>query len=249
MEALILGAGSGSRLMPLTKDKPKCMVRIGSETILDRQARTFQRCGITSVNVVVGHFGETVPRYFKIVSNHNYKNSNMVESMFCAAHLFSGKNDIIVSYGDLIYKDDVLKSLIKSSGEIAVAVDIAYREYWEARMANPLDDLETLKLDSAGNITEIGKKPKSYADINAQYMGLLKIKKTLAKKILKEWLSVPADGINHSPTKKNFYMTDFLQLLIDKKYKIKAVPVANNWLEIDTISDIQLYGSKFFPLD
>lgn len=249
MEALILGAGSGSRLMPLTQDRPKCMVQIGSETILEHQVRTFQRCGITSINVVVGHYGETVPRKFKIVSNHNYQNSNMVESMFCAAHLFSGKDDIIISYGDLIYKDDILKSLIKSSGKIAVAVDIAYREYWEARMANPLDDLETLKLDSAGNITEIGNKPKSYADINAQYMGLLKIKKTLAKKFLNEWLSLPTGGINNGPNKKNLYMTDFLQLLISKNYKIKAVPVENNWLEIDTLSDMKLYGSKFFPLD
>ena len=249
MEAIILGAGSGSRLMPLTQDRPKCMVKIGSKTILERQASTFQRCGVASISVVVGHCGEKIPRCYNIVSNHNYKNSNMVESMFCAAHLFSGKDDIIVSYGDLVYKENVLKALIESSGQIAVAVDIAYREYWKARMANPLDDLETLILNETGNITEIGKKPKSYADINAQYMGLFKIKRTISKNVLKEWLSVPTDGIGDGPNKKDLYMTDFLQLLIDKKYDIKAVPVENNWLEIDCLSDIKLYGSKFFPRD
>ena len=53
-------------------------------------------------------------------------------------------------------------------------MDKKWRTLWEKRFSNPLEDAETLKMQGE-NIIELGKKPRSYKDIEAQYIGLFKI--------------------------------------------------------------------------
>ena len=55
MKAIILAAGKGSRLYPITLDKPKGLLEIGSETILDRLIRQFRAVGIDDIFLVVGY--------------------------------------------------------------------------------------------------------------------------------------------------------------------------------------------------
>ena len=57
-----------------------------------------------------------------------------------------------------------------------LAVDGQWRRYRALRMANPLEDAETLKPDDDGRVLELGKKPRGYGDIQAQYMGLFKVR-------------------------------------------------------------------------
>ena len=92
--------------------------------------------------------------------------------MSCAEDELDG--DIIVSYGDIVYSQEILKSLLKSKADIAVTIDKEWEGYWRERNENPLDDAETLKLRRDGTIKEIGKTPKSIAEIEGQYMGLMK---------------------------------------------------------------------------
>ena len=56
MKALILSAGQGSRLLPLTADRPKCLLPVGSCSVLEWQIRHLEACGISEVVVVVGFF-------------------------------------------------------------------------------------------------------------------------------------------------------------------------------------------------
>src|SRR5262245_50784970 len=54
MKAVILSAGQGSRLLPLTADRPKCLLPLGTSTLLEWQIETLSRCGVDDVVVVVG---------------------------------------------------------------------------------------------------------------------------------------------------------------------------------------------------
>ena len=157
----------------------------------------------------------------------------MLYSLFKLKRLFDGKNDLIISYGDIIYKNRVLRKLINSREQISTVIDSNWYNYWKLRMENPLDDAESLKIDKNNYITDIGKKVKNLKDIKGQYIGLTKISKKISKKILKVWIDM-----NNKKNKNkinNLYITDFLQILIKKKFKIKAVSVKRGWLEFDEI--------------
>ena len=55
MKAIILAAGEGLRLSPLTDDTPKCLLKVGDKTIIDHQIDSIKKCGLKDIVVVVGH--------------------------------------------------------------------------------------------------------------------------------------------------------------------------------------------------
>jgi len=82
----------------------------------------------------------------------------MVGSLFTARKELDGKYDIVISYTDIVYPTKVVTTLVESSAQFGVIVDKGWRTQWEARMENPLEDAETMKIDGQGQIIELGKK-------------------------------------------------------------------------------------------
>ena len=109
-------------------------------------------------------------------------------------------------------------------------------------MENPLEDAETLKLDSNDNIQEIGQKAASYDDIQGQYIGLIKIKKKALKKVKDFYNALDKTAVYEGKNFNNMYMTCFLQLIIDKVMPVKAVHIDGGWIEIDTCQDLNRYS-------
>ena len=157
MNAIILAAGEGKRLHPLTLTKPKCMVELFGKPILERQLSIFKKCGIDDICIVTGFKSELI-NYPNVdyIKNPNFMKTNMLESLFCASKKFT--ESTIVSYGDILFEQQVLKKLIDSKGDFSIIIDKQWEKYWKIRSNNPLNDLESLKLDGEQNITSIGKK-------------------------------------------------------------------------------------------
>ena len=149
--------------------------------------------------------------------------------------------DLIVTYGDIIFEPKLLKKLINSKADISVVVDKAWLNLWNKRMENPLEDAETLKLSNNNHIIEIGKKTDNYKDIQGQYIGLFKIAGDKIEAFKKEWEIMDKNQIYDGQNLQNIYMTSFLQHLISKGWNIKAVNIENGWLEIDTVKDLMIY--------
>ncbi len=64
MKAIVLSAGQGRRLLPLTADLPKCLLPVdGEATVLDRQLELLARCGVSRAVVVIGFGAEHVERH------------------------------------------------------------------------------------------------------------------------------------------------------------------------------------------
>lgn len=68
------------------------------------------------------------------------------------------EDDIIVSYGDIIYEESVFEKILTAEDDISVIVEDGWYEYWAERCGNPLDDVETLMFDDNDYFTEIGQK-------------------------------------------------------------------------------------------
>ena len=172
MKAIILAAGQGKRLYPLTKDKPKCLVELFGKSIIEWQIEKFKKCNIKDISIVQGYLGNMIdfPNISKY-ENKNYDTTNMVETLFCAKEELS--ENVIISYGDIIFEERVLEKLIECKDDFAVVVDKNWEEYWNMRFQNPLEDAESLKIDNRGFITNIGQKVSNSNEIEGQYIGLM----------------------------------------------------------------------------
>ena len=251
MKAIILAAGEGNRLRPLTKDIPKCLVELFGKSILEWQLNTFRRCGITDICVIRGYKKEKInfPN-LKYYFNEKFNSTNMLESLFCAKNEF--KDSIIISYGDIIFQKSVLQKLIASNDNFSIIVDKEWKKYWKIRFEDPLDDAESLKIDESGNISEIGQKAKKIEDIEGQFIGLIKIQgegldilKSFYDKSKEIALREGKNPLNPNLPFEKSYMTDFLQGLVKENQKLKPVFVKNGWLELDSIKDYKIYNQMF----
>ena len=107
------------------------------------------------------------------------------------------------------------------------------------RFKNPLDDAETFKINKKKNIIEIGKKTKSYSNIQGQYMGLMKFEPR-GWKIFKKCLEK-----NFNNNFQKLYLTDVLQKLIEEKILIRGVKFDGKWAEVDSKIDYSVMKKIF----
>lgn len=233
--AIVLAAGQGTRLRPHTDDRPKCLVELAGRPLLARQLDTLRHCGIDDTVIVGGYRADRLDQWHdRIVVNEAYASCNMVHSLFCAAEAFDGGDDLLIAYSDILYEDRVLRALLASPAPLAVAVNTDWRALWELRMDDPLSDAESLRIDAAGNITDIGRKASGYDEIEGQYMGLIKVRADIAPVLKQAYAAL-------GPERTGMYMTDFLQGLADAGIPLTAVLVDGGWLEIDTVEDLDVF--------
>ena len=249
MKIIILAAGEGKRLRPLTKNIPKCLVDLHGKSILQRQLDVFKKSDINDIVIVKGFQAKSInfPN-IKYYENSDFSNTNMLHTLFCAKSEFI--DDVIISYGDIIFKNSVLEKLLSSKDDISVIIDLNWYELWKLRFEDPLSDADSLQIDDDGYIVNIGQKVTQLSEIQGQYIGLMKFSKkgiSMASEYYENLLSISKTGKNPLNNKTQFnqsYMTDFLQGLISNGQKIKSIPICGDWLEIDSISDYELYTSK-----
>ena len=213
--AIILAAGQGTRLRPITNDKPKCLTPLNGKSLLARQVEVLETAGIRDIWVIGGYRIDQIKALgYACIENPKFATTNMVSTLFCAQDKMSDAEDILICYGDIIYQANNLATLLTSDAEIALMIDKDWRQLWELRLENPLEDAETLKLAADGSVLELGKKPDSYADIEGQYTGLIKIRKDKVKDFIRFYATLDQAKTYDGQSFDNMYMTSFLQYLM-----------------------------------
>ena len=242
MRAIILAAGEGTRLRPYTADRPKCLVELAGRPLLEHQLDVLASAGVGDVMIVTGYRSQRIAAYGRPTRhNPDWATTNMVASLMCAADVLDGGDDVLIAYSDIVYEAGVIAQLCSCREPLCTTVDRQWRRLWDLRYEDPLSDAETLTLDEAGDIVEIGRKPRSYADIQAQYMGLILARAEVARLLPIVYRGLEPAGIYDGKNKVGMYMTSFLQWLIDHGRPVRAVPVDGGWLEVDSAGDLELY--------
>jgi choline kinase len=123
MKALILNSGIGKRMGALTNEHPKCMTEIdGHETILSRQLKQLQQCGITELVITTGIFDKilidycyslNLPLNYTFVNNPIYDRTNYIYSIYLARDYIY--DDIVLLHGDLVFEISVLLDILKQN--------------------------------------------------------------------------------------------------------------------------------------
>ncbi len=129
MKGLILAAGFGKRLQPLTNKIPKSMVEINGEPLLVHTLNILSGCGIKEIGIVVGHLADYIKErigyswngvQIKYFENEEYETTNNVFSMYKAMSFFD--DDVILSECDIYYKRDLIEKVVADDSECSIVV-------------------------------------------------------------------------------------------------------------------------------
>ena len=240
MKAIILAAGRGSRMKDKTDILPKCLTELWNKTLLEWQLNSIKNAGINEVAIITGYRSEEIMNRkpnLKYFHNDIWDKTNMVATLLKAEEWLK-TDECIVSYADIVYTPKAVKSLIECKSDIAITYYTKFLELWKDRFDNPLDDIETFKMNSDSNLIEIGHKANSLSDIEGQYMGLLKFTPNgwskISQALKSQNLPKPVEKID---------MTSLLSYLLSINIQIKAVAYDEIFLEVDNPEDLALYES------
>lgn len=236
---IILAAGKGTRLRPLTDNTPKSLIDLGNgSTMLEQQLKGAIKCEhIKEVVIITGYRSEQIEAKvtgyrsdipIQIVYNPFYDISNNLFSLWTAQHLMQNENFIITN-GDNIYEDSVYKILnAECAEEDGIRVCINFKEEFDE------DDMK-VRFDDEGAIALISKKiEKEYIDAESVGLTIIKGEKyrnLFRNKILKL--------VRQEEYKNKFWLEIFNSLAIDG-VRIKHFEVGrDDWQEVDFHPDIE----------
>ncbi|MCX7986901.1 MAG: phosphocholine cytidylyltransferase family protein [Bacteroidales bacterium] len=120
MKALILAAGLGSRLRPITDKVPKCMVEVKGQSIISRQIENLIQSGIKDICIVGGYKADILYKhikgmlnFFTFIENKEYEVTNNMYSLYLARHNLYGEPFILLN-GDVVFDQRILDHLLKN---------------------------------------------------------------------------------------------------------------------------------------
>ncbi len=219
------------------------MLELAEDSLIGRQIKQFTKIGITDISIVRGFMGHKI-NFSKVTyfENKDFDNSNMLVSLFTASSKM--KDDIIVSYGDIMFSQLLLEKILCEKGDVLVSVDVDWEKYWLMRYETTSYDTESLKLGRNNFILSLGEPDPNVNDIDGRYVGLLRFSETGLNSIKNIWNNFKNDywdkpwQISGNPLREA-YLTDMLQAMIDENQKVKASITHNGWIEFDTDNDYE----------
>jgi len=231
MKAILLAAGVGSRIRPLTNDKPKSLIDVNGKSILQRMLENVEDVGIKDVIVITGYREEQLKDFINqnfpnlnvtFKKNEIYEQTNTGYSLLLTKELV-GEDDFIKFDADVVFEQEVLRKLIKSPYETALCID---------RNINLEAEEVKVITGSDGKVLEVGKKLDPHKS-SGESIGIEKISKTAAKLLFAELDSLMQDKANWQE-----YYDDSYTTLVNQGVPFAAVDITGlKWVEIDTHED------------
>ena len=239
-KALIIAAGLGSRLKKHTENLPKCMLDFGGKTLLQRQLDSYKKCGIKDISLIRGYKKEKINyKGIKYFENTDYKNNNILNSIFYAEKVING--NIIISYSDILFDSSVVERTLDTDHDISVVVDIDWRGYYVGRKDHPISEAENVIFNSNNEVEKIGKINTGKEEVHGEFIGMIKLSNR-GTEIFKEHFHRLKKIYWNKPFQRakifqKAYLTDFIQELVDIGIKVHCVIIESGWKEIDTVED------------
>jgi len=231
--AVILVAGIGSRLRPITDDRPKALVDLGGETILGRTVRLLASYGVRRVVLATGYREDAVraamqgaPLAVEYCRNSEFdRTQNSVSLALCRDAL--GPEAFFKLDGDVVFERQVLERLDDSPAELAVAVD-------SGRMLDAEAMKVTLTQPGSVEIAAFGKGIP-LAQSAGESIGIERISSSCSA-LLFTALNAAIDA-----GETGLYYEDvYSRLIAAGALRAQAVAVADlPWTEVDDFSDLE----------
>jgi choline kinase len=228
--ALVLAAGTGSRLSPLTNDAPKCLTRVNEIEILGRLIETLHHYKFTRVVIVIGPFEQQIRDYLESVSENItveyivsplYKTTNNIYSLWMAREKI--KESFVLIESDLIFKSSQLKEMLLPN-KIAISHILPWMNGTTITTDNQLPSKVTA-FNLGGYLTN---------DTNFKTVNIYSFSPQSWRQVSKRldsWISI--GKVN------DYYEAVFSEMVADGSLNFECVYFDSGfWYEIDTIEDL-----------
>ncbi len=235
----------------ISADTPMAMLDVNGKPLLQRQAETLNRVGISEITVVGGYMFERIDvEGVKRVENSAWQTTGDLASFMCADSEYRGRT--LICYGDILFNAEILNKLLQSSTDITLIVDRTYAT--KEHDAGKSVDLVTvtgsapkgrraLNPEVLHRVVRIGKKLRpEEADFEFAGLALFSTKgfellRTSYGAMLKAGNS---ERFHEADSLQTASITDFLQDLIDRGHEVRCLEVSAGWVEIHSFEDYRL---------
>lgn len=221
--AIILAAGRGKRLADQTEVRPKCLLKIGGQSLVEHQLEYLRYFGHEEVHMVVGfnadlveqHLGDTV----HYIHNERHGETNSLYSLWLARDC--ARQGFLLFNGDVLFDCEVLRRLLHSPYPDALAVERRHRF-----------DAEQMKIALEGDRVVKMSKTLPAEEAHAENLGIIKVSAAGAEVLFSRMEEILDNG-----GEKQFAPYAFNAIAPD--YPLHAVPVDGlPWIEIDFVEDL-----------
>jgi len=232
MKVVILSAGQGKRLLPMTADRPKCILPVRGQTMIEWQIDELAKCGIDQVNVVLGYGADKVEQTLRrrygegkinTIYNAAYAVSDNLVSCWTAHDQMS--SDFILINGDTLFEVAVVKRLLESEHH-PVTVVVSHKSQYD-------DDDMKVELDGR-RLVRIGKD-LSPDQVDGESIGMILFREQ-GPKLFCEALEM---ALRDPSSQRKWYLS-----VIDELAQTMAVQTCSTeelqWCEVDYPADLQL---------
>jgi choline kinase len=232
MKAVILAAGTSSRLRPLTDDLPKCLLEVGGTALLGRTIEALDSRGVSRIVLVTGFREEMIRDYLaghfpglsvEFVSNPRYTTTNNIVSLWLARPLV-GSDEMLLLDSDIFFDRRIIDTLLSSPHTDRLAVTTG----------RPLGGEEIkVRVDSEGFVVEIGKHVHP-RNAMGESIGI----ELFGREFVRE-LFVELERMVEQENQAGVFYEAAFQRVIDRGRRVYAVDTADlPCLEIDTLEDL-----------
>lgn len=228
MKAIILAAGKGTRLAPMTLIKPKPLLNVHSKTLLENTVHFLKESNINDITIVTGYKHEMFDEYvstlgLKKIINENYEKTNSSYSLKLAIDNID--DDTIIMNGDLYIKSDFIRFIKKDVSQfIGQKLESTIHPTWKYNID---DDKKLISIDENGKsgLCETGIAYFAKKDLSILKEELIKTDDN------KYWEYCVLNSLN----KLNFYITEVKDLI----YEIDSFSdaITHNLLTSDDIAE------------
>ncbi|WP_146447246.1 phosphocholine cytidylyltransferase family protein [Vibrio cyclitrophicus] len=238
MIGVILAAGVGSRLRPMTNDKPKCLVTTAGRPILQYQLDTYKEAGVKELVVVVGYEGQAVKEYLKhnkdfkinIIENEIYEDTNNMYSFYLAKEHVKGK-PFVLNNADLSVESRLVSEMLADEREDLVAVDVGLFN----------DESMKVSTNGSGKIIDISKQINKEKSVGCS-IDFYKFSKDSSTRFFEEMESI----IENDKNLKDWTEVAMQRLFNSQELEFEPFDIKGmSWVEIDNYDDLALSDEIF----
>jgi phosphoenolpyruvate phosphomutase len=220
-------------LAELTEDKPKAMLDVRGQPLLRRLVQTLNESGLNDITVVRGYKKDVIDLpSIRYVDNDDFAETRSAASLACAADRITG--ECIVSYGDILFRPNVLNDLTERTEDVVLAVD-AHRQESKIEKAELVRCSKAYDGDYFDDETTtlVEFTDDSSPNIHGEFIGLLKLSEVGAKAMQAALSAMTSDG-----SIKKALLSQVLDRMKTDGVEIAIHYISGPWLDVDNAFDL-----------
>ena len=240
VQAIVLAASRGAELAELTVNRPKAMVPVGGVPLLQRIVDTYRRAGVQRFVVVRGHAAAAVNLAgLTYADNPGWQESGELASLQCGLAACADGGDLVVSYGDVLFKRYIVEQLLDTGADWTIAVDTHWQDSVNrGRDADYVHCSTPHTRTNGGNCVELRDVTGAIEPerVHGEWMGFLRVAARRRADFGRVLAAVAARDARAG-------MPDLLNALVAEGERVRVIYSTGNWLDIDSLDDLVLGGS------